>query len=174
MVFTLMGDSVEEATVTRALEKLGLTAEQVRIYRATSPTSSPGAFLGQVLTDRTFRVPTTRLGEARRSATGRTHLYEFRWKSPAWGGVLGAAHCVDLPFVFDNLDAAGVEPALGPNPPQPLADVMHRAWVDFITTGDPGWAVYDLDPRPTMIFEEDSALQQDPLLTQRLVWGGLP
>jgi carboxylesterase type B len=67
------------------------------------------------------------------------------------GGVMGAAHCVDVPFAFDNLDAPGAEVALGPEPPQALADHMHRAWVDFVTEGDPGWPAFRVDTRPAMV-----------------------
>jgi para-nitrobenzyl esterase len=49
-----------------------------------------------------------------------------------------ALHCAELPFVWDLLDAAGVRNVLGAEPPQELADAMHRAWVRFIANGDPG------------------------------------
>jgi hypothetical protein len=44
---------------------------------------------------------------------------------------------VEIPFVFDTL-GLGTEPMLGRAPPQPLADAMHRAWVNFAVTGDCG------------------------------------
>ena len=87
------------------------------------------------------------------------------------GGVLGAAHCVDVPFAFDNLDAPGVEVALGPEPPQALADQMHRAWVDFVTDGDPRWPVFRLDTRPAMVFDGESTVVNDPLRLPRSLWG---
>ena len=64
----------------------------------------------------------------------------------AWGTEhlgLGAAHAMDIPFVFDTLAAEGSSWLTGANPPQPLADAMHSAWVRFATTGDPGWRRYD-------------------------------
>ncbi len=39
----------------------------------------------------------------------------------------------------------------GPDAPQELADAMHRAWVDFATTGDPGWPSWDAR-RPVRFF----------------------
>ena len=51
-------------------------------------------------------------------------------------------HCIDLPFAWDLLDADGVETVAGADPPQALADRMHRAWVSFVTDGDPGWPAY--------------------------------
>lgn len=61
-----------------------------------------GAVLSRVLTDMAFRWPARLFAEAR---TGSTHVYEFDWQSPAAHGRLGAAHGLDLPFVFDTLQA---------------------------------------------------------------------
>ena len=62
----------------------------------------------------------------------------FSWKSPGFGGQLGAAHFVDVPFVFNALRSDQAKTFLGDNPPSALADAMHSAWVAFAKTGDPG------------------------------------
>jgi para-nitrobenzyl esterase len=31
-------------------------------------------------------------------------MYRFDWESPAFGGALGAAHAMDIPFVWNTLD----------------------------------------------------------------------
>jgi para-nitrobenzyl esterase len=51
---------------------------------------------------------------SRTAGESSTYLYEFRWP--------GAGHCVDLPFVFDLLDAEGVATVADHDPPQGLAD----------------------------------------------------
>jgi len=62
---------------------------------------------------------------------------------------------------------------LGDAPPQHLADVMHRAWVDFVRTGDPGWSTYDLDARPVMRFaDQGGGVVLDPQSARRAVWDG--
>jgi carboxylesterase type B len=66
----------------------------------------------------------------------------------------GAVHCLDIPFVFDNLDAGRVVEVTGADPPQALADAMHEAWVSFVRDGDPGWARYDADARVGRRFDE--------------------
>ena len=38
-----------------------------------------------------------------------TWLYEFHKASTAFGGSMGAAHAVEVPFVFDNLGAPGAK-----------------------------------------------------------------
>ena len=50
---------------------------------------------------------------------------------------------------------------------------MHRAWVSFVCTGDPGWAPYDPASRPVQVFDEPSALVADPRPEQLAVWAGV-
>jgi len=95
-------------------------------------------------------------------ARAATFMYEFAWRSPQMGGRLGAAHGVEIPFVFDTL-GLGTEAMLGPDPPQSLADVMHRAWVAFAATGDCGWPRYDPARRSTMRFDLTPRVVNNPL-----------
>ena len=171
MVFALMGADIDEAAADRTLREAGLSAEGARAYLHSLPGSTGANILGQAATDRMFRVPTEELCDARCGADGRTYRYQSAWRSPTMGGILGAAHCVDVPFVFDNLDASGVETALGSEPPQALADQMHRAWVRFVTVGDPSWPAYRLETRPTMVFDGESTVVNDPLRLPRTLWG---
>ncbi len=89
-------------------------------------------------------------------------VYEFAWRSPAFDGALGACHALELPFVFDTLDDPGYAPVLGRRPPQPVADAVHRAWVAFAATGDPGWPPYEPDSRLTMRFDNRSEVTARP------------
>jgi len=88
------------------------------------------------------------------------------------GGRLGAAHGVEIPFVFDTL-GLGTEPLLGRGPPQSLADVMHDAWVAFAARGDCGWPKYDLTRRPTMRFDTTSEVVDDPMAVELALWKGV-
>jgi para-nitrobenzyl esterase len=99
-------------------------------------------------------------------------MYEFAWPSPQFGGRLGAAHAVEIPFVFDTL-GLGTEPLLGPDPPQPLATAMHAAWVGFASTGDCGWLKYDVARRPTMHFDKALEVVDDPLALKLALWNGV-
>lgn len=97
-----------------------------------------------VLTDLVFRGPARRLVAAHRDAGGRGYRYEFAWRSPSFGGRLGACHALDLPFVFGTLPAASGPDALaGEDPPAALSAAMLAAWTGFAATGDPGWAPDD-------------------------------
>jgi para-nitrobenzyl esterase len=101
-------------------------------------------------------------------------MYEFAWSSPAFDGRLGACHGLEIPFVFDTLEPGAVlGPALGGDPPQPLADAVHAAWVAFAATGDPGWPRYDLQRRATMRFDVTSQVLDDPRAAERALWAGV-
>ncbi|MFI1356476.1 carboxylesterase family protein [Streptomyces sp. NPDC020898] len=91
---------------------------------------------GTRVTDTLFRAACPRVAASRRDAVAGTWLYSFEWPSPVLGG---AAHCVDLPFFFDVLDAPGVTEALGPVPPAELATAMHADLVGFVHGREPGW-----------------------------------
>ena len=159
------------------LEAFGLPPEALAAYRAAYPGATAGDLLGAVQTDWYTRIPALRLAESRaRLATASTYMYEFAWPSPAFGGRLGSCHALEIPFVFDTLDAGEeqmVGPLLGPAPPQSLADAMHRAWVAFATTGDPGWPNYDLAHRATMRFDAASKVVLDPRRMERELWEGV-
>ncbi|HVF93817.1 MAG TPA: carboxylesterase family protein [Sphingomonas sp.] len=107
--------------------------------------SAPGAALTRAMTDLVFRWPARRFAEEHR---GRTHVYEFDWRSPRYDGQLGAAHGMELPFVFDSLaTCTGEEGICGTAPPQELATRVHRIWVDFARDGSLPWAPFDRNTR---------------------------
>ncbi|MEU7347067.1 carboxylesterase family protein [Streptomyces bacillaris] len=124
-----------------ALLKFGVPNATARIYRANRPDATPGELLGALATDLLLRVPLNRLADARTGAEGATYVYEFGWPTPVQR--LGACHALELGFVFDTLAHPDTMALTGPDAPQELADAMHRAWVDFATTGDPGWPSWD-------------------------------
>lgn len=161
----------------RSIAAFGLPVEPgLRAYRAAEPGGRPGDLLARVLTDWWVRVPAIRLADAHAPAPARTFMYEFAWPSPVFGGRLGACHALEIPFVFDTLDLRRGQMmggALGDDPPQELADTMHRAWVDFATRGDPGWPRYDLDRRAVMRFDTTSTVIDDPYARERTLWAGV-
>lgn len=81
------------------------------------------------------------------AAAGRTYCYEFVWRSDAIDGRLGASHVMELPFVFDRLSLPSLRGPRGllgnAEPPAPLAAQIHRSWIRFAETGNPGWPVHE-------------------------------
>jgi para-nitrobenzyl esterase len=166
-------DRITEEALAGMAAAHGLPAEGLRAYRAAHPGASAGDLFSMIQTDWYWRVPAVRLADAHASnARAATHMYEFAWRSPQMGGRLGAAHSVEIPFVFDTL-GLGTEPMLGRDPPQLLADAMHRAWVAFAAGGDCGWPKYDPARRATMRFDTTSEVVNDPLALELALWKGV-
>jgi para-nitrobenzyl esterase len=133
-----------------AMIRFRIRPRVIGLYRRRRPRPSAAEILEQLVTDLLVRVPVNRFADMRHRHGGTTFVYELTWRSPAED--IGAAHGLDVPFVFDNLSTADAKLIAGADPPQPLADRMHGAWVDFATTGDPGWSAWD-GSRPVMVFD---------------------
>lgn len=135
--------------------KFTVSAAAVRTYRRNRHGAPAGVILGALATDLLLRVPANEVADARLSRGAPTHVYEFDWRSPVGtdaAGPLGAAHAMELGFVFDRLDGPDARALAGPDAPAELATLMHRAWVDFAVSGDPGWAAWTQD-RPVQRFD---------------------
>lgn len=119
--------------------------EAVRAYRQARPGASAAELRTAILGDGLFGTGTQRLAEAH-ARHGPTWAYIFTWRSTALGGLLGASHVMELPFVFDQLHLPalhGPQALLGDAAvPGELATDVHGAWIRFATTGDPGWPRY--------------------------------
>jgi len=155
------------------------TDSALAAYRAARPNAEPGELLAAVQTDWWCRVPAIRLADAHAAGVGgtsRTHMYEFAWPSPVAGGQFGACHGLEIPFVFDTVDAGPGQMfgnLLGDEPPRELARQIHAAWVSFARTGDPGWPAYDLGRRAIMRFDAEPRLVDDPYAWERRIWEGI-
>jgi para-nitrobenzyl esterase len=93
-----------------------------------------------------------------------TWLYDFRMVHPDTGL---SAHCADLPFAWDCLDAPQVTSSCHPDPPQSLADDMHGAWVEFLRTHRAPWPAWSAEG-VAMVFDTESAAQPAFELERRL------
>ena len=152
--------------VVQRMEEIGLGPDEQRAYMEHIGAPDLHEAVGQAMTDYIFRVPASKLLDARESATAKSYGYDFRWRSPV--NHVGACHCLEIPFVFDNLDAERVKDGLhGPNPPQELASDMHRSWVQFVTEGDPRWPPYDIKRRRVAIFDDPMGLASDLMGVER-------
>ncbi len=110
-------------------------------YRAVMASASDLELWAAVIGDGGFTLPAHRLALAHLGAGGgRTvHQYWFEWATPSFGGILGACHVVDVPFVFGTLDRAGPALFLGPADAEmhALSDAIQKSWVAFAATGTP-------------------------------------
>ncbi|MGA9873275.1 MAG: carboxylesterase family protein [Rhodococcus sp. (in: high G+C Gram-positive bacteria)] len=160
-------DYIDENRLRMAIGAYGVDFDAaLDVYRAHYPEANPGEMMIAMMSDWFFRIPALRIAEAR---NGNAFVYEFTWRSPLYDGRLGACHALEIPFVFDVLDKPETARITGTDPPQKLADEMHRAWVDFVRDGSPGWVRYG-DDRSVMMFGEQSGVADDPKASTREVW----
>jgi para-nitrobenzyl esterase len=163
MAAPMFGPLAASGEVRPALrEVLGDAAEEFIESCAALP-GGDATLVAQLMTLSSFRTFIPRMATARGDRP--TWVYDYRFAGKGM-----APHCAELPFVWDNLGAVHVEASTGPNPPQHLADVMHRAWADMISTGRAPWAAWG-DASTGMIFDATSREGEVYGLERRLIGG---
>ena len=87
--------------------------------------------------DPIFRPLAIRQAEDRTAAgCAPVYMYLFNWKTPVLDGSMGSPHCIEIPFVFDNVllhrtFTGGAEDAVE------LGHRVSTAWTSFANTGRP-------------------------------------
>ena len=119
-------DKIGEGAVRGFVDSTGFPADIVERYRKAGRGKTPGELFTALQSDFIFRMPANKVLESQKAAGGKAWAYSFAWKSDAANGRLGAAHSVDLPFVFKTLhkDSSRVKNSVGINPPDSLAEAM--------------------------------------------------
>ncbi|MDE2355476.1 MAG: carboxylesterase/lipase family protein, partial [Alphaproteobacteria bacterium] len=101
-------------------------------------------------------------------------MYLLTWETPVARGRLRSPHAIEIPLVFDNVEAARNFVGRG-EAPQILADQMSSAWLAFARTGDPNgpgipsWPPYDAKRRATLVFDLESRVIDDPFDEVRVI-----
>ena len=146
-------------------------AAAIAAYRTARPGGTPKQLVAAMQTDEIFRTPAREVAERRIAGGQPTWMYWFTWPTPAFGGVLGSCHAVDIPFAFDNLDRKGVAEFTGTDPTrQSVADTFSNAIIAFARDAEPGWAAYDTAQRATLQIDVESAVLEDPEAELRRIW----
>jgi para-nitrobenzyl esterase len=174
---------IDDAKMATRLQQRLAHADGAKIvagYRATRPHAEGAALWVALETDRVFRLPAIRLAEAQLAARSDVYMYLFTWPSPAFGGVLGACHAIELPFVFDCLDLPGAATFAGAGPEaKQLAGWTRDAWAAFAHSGDPSrasagsWPRYEGTRRATMEIGARCGILEDPAGAERRLWDGV-
>jgi para-nitrobenzyl esterase len=146
-----------------------LAGQVIELYRRLHPSASRlDAVLG--ITRAEIRNEITTVAELKiNKARAPVFRYEFEWEAPGFDGRYHSCHTFELPFVFDNVDAAAQLYGSSPNPRRyDLARNMSGAWAAFAHNGNPShaglpeWEPYTLPNRATMLFNYSCDLVNDP------------
>lgn len=144
-----------------------------RAYRAAMPGASAWDVFIAIATD--FPTATFSREIARRKAAlgaASAYAYRFDWETPAMGPGMRSPHTIEIPFVFDNVGSQAAMVGNGAGLAG-LARVMSQTWANFAKTGVPSaeglpeWRPYDGVARPTMLFNTETRLVDDPDAAQR-------
>jgi para-nitrobenzyl esterase len=158
----LLGDGADVTATIAAYEaQLGEGASRSRIWDA-------------LRTDASVRIPNLEVAEAHAARGSATFVYRFDWDAPG----LGAAHAVDVPFIFGTFDREGWGEAIGYDADADrLGTIIRRAWTSFAASGAPDagvdWRRYESELRPTLVLGRGGAVMvDDPAGTTRRCWEG--
>jgi para-nitrobenzyl esterase len=177
-------DELLGARLTGLLPEGGPSPDKVaEIYKAARGARgddvTPAAIWFAVSTDRSFRQHSIRLAEAQ-AAHQPVWMYLFGWKAQAMGGVLGACHAIEIPFVFGSLDGPLGQLTGGGGEAAALSERVQDAWLGFArgadpnTAGLPAWPRYDASRRATMLFDRECAVVDAPMEDERQLWESVP
>ena len=148
--------------------------ELIALYRKTHPGITNTDVYLIMNADNTRRADAQLLGELK-VAQGKapSYLYYFTWRSPVHHGQLKSYHTLDIPFAFYNIDLAASMTGAG-NERWALAHKISAAYAAFARTGNPNhpdlpnWPAFNLNQRPTMIFNNECKVLNDPNKEERL------
>jgi para-nitrobenzyl esterase len=149
-------------------------------YAVSRGNASPSEIMIYVLSDQMYRRNDT-LAADRKAQQGGADVYSYllTWRSPVMDGRLMSPHTMCIPFVFGTYEAAA--PMIGTGSDRAaLSQKMMDAWANFARSGVPRadglpvWRPYDAFVRPTMIFDNECRIEDDPRKADRLALDRYP
>lgn len=162
------------AAITQAVQQFigGLTPEMIiGEYRGLYPKYSPSDVFFAVTTAARSWKGMVQESERRAKQGGPTWVYYVNWPSSLDGGKWKAPHMIDIPLVFDNPEQSDY--TRGSMNAQQLSAVVSAALISFAREGDPNithlpkWPRFNLERRPTMIFDLPTRMENDPRGAER-------
>jgi len=166
----------------RAATRVGGNPDRViEAFRKAHPDATPWDLWILIATDHPRGTYSRELAKRKAIQAGApAFAYRFDWETPEGGGHMRSPHTIEIPFVFNNIKIAG--PLISKmTEAYALADKVSAAWVSFARTGNPNttgapataslptWPAYSVKSRDTMLFNNESRVEQDPDRGPRLV-----
>ena len=109
--------------------------------------------------DDMFRRSAVKMADVKYAgATAPIYMYLFAWQSPVLDGAYKSLHCMEIPFVFNNI-ARCEEMTGGGKDAYALAEKVSQSWINFARSGNPNhkdiptWQKYTPEKGATMIFD---------------------
>lgn len=131
--------------------------------------AKPWEVLSAMMTWAVFEKPARKVATGHTKHGGNAWLYRFDWK-PMPDARFGACHCIELPFVFDNLEAwppAAMMAGHDPRSFRRLALRMQSAWIAFARHGEPStpelpaWPPWNAERRPCMLLDDEPRVVEE-------------
>ncbi len=133
-----------------------LPAERITLAK------KPWQVLSAMMTWAVFEKPSRKVADGHTTNGGTAYVYRFEWR-PTPDARFGACHCIELPFMFDNLDLwppAAMMQGHDLASYRELATRMRDAWGAFAHTGTPStpslpeWPRWTKESRACMILDD--------------------
>ena len=151
----------------------------IAAYRQHYPTYTPSEiFFAASTAGRSWRGAIIE-AELRAHQGAPAFVYQLDYQSPLDSGKWRACHTLDIPLVFNNIDATGSKTGVDARA-QKVSMMMCDALIQFAKTGNPNhvrmprWSPYTLPHRGTMIFDVAPRLTNDPRSFERTLFAQVP
>jgi para-nitrobenzyl esterase len=168
----------EEELHSRLEGVLGSETDSIiGVYRQQRPGASPADLLMAIGSGIEHRR--VRIAAANKAAGGRApvFVYMFTWETPIAGGVIKSPHTIEIPFVFDNVDAT---PITGDGADRyDLAAVVSSTWLAFAQNGNPNheglphWPAFAGDAPATMVLDHGAHVEANIYEPEMKAWDPL-
>jgi para-nitrobenzyl esterase len=172
-------DPIDDAALRKGVQRetraTDAQVEQlIAVYRKGRPNLENVDLLQILISDNGYRARADAMCDAKvKQGTASVYRYQFNWQSPVREGKLKSFHTLDIPFAFDNVEVAASMTGAGQER-YALADKISTAFATFARGGDPNhsglprWPAFTAGERPTMIFDNECRVANDPHREERL------
>jgi para-nitrobenzyl esterase len=158
----------EQQLAARVEERYaGKSKEVIDVFRQGHPKARPFDLYSIIMASSVRDNAVKQAGLKAAQGKAPAYLYWFTWQTPVLDGRPMAFHCAELSFCFDNTDRCETMTGGGARA-RALGARMSDAWIAFARKGDPNhpglpkWAPFDAKNCPTMMFDDQCQLRNDP------------